>query len=64
MPATFTVPPKSTRWTQACDGAIEPASTKKPSAIMSMSRTQPSVTVPMQPSDLWTLVCTSPQKAP
>ncbi len=35
-----------------------------PGAIIVMSRTQPSVTTPRQPSPLWIVVCTSPQNAP
>src|SRR6516225_8441760 len=62
IPATLTVPPKSTRWTWACEGMIEPARTKKSGAIASRSRTEPSVTTPAQPSPLWTLLCTSPPK--
>ena len=64
MPWMFTLPPKSTTWTKACDGAIEPASIWKPGATCGMSRIEPLVMVPRQPSALWMLVCTSPQNAP
>ena len=64
MPATRTSPPKFSAWTQACDGPIEPASAWKPGAHCGMSRIDPSVTTPRQPSALCTLLCTSPQNAP
>ena len=43
---------------------IEPASAWKPGAHCGMSRIEPSVMTPRQPSALWTLLCTSPQNAP
>ena len=43
---------------------MTPANIWKPGAIISRSRTLPLVTTPSQPSALWTLEFTSPQKDP